>query len=429
MTGSARVGTMRAQVQRGFGGPEVVAVEDLPDPVPAPTKSWSTVRACGLNRLDLLQRAAPLVRGFSLPHVAGMDVAGVVVARGSGVGAEWPAVGDRVLVDPVSTCGVCARCTAGFEPYCENLRTVGSTRPGGFAEFVATPAARCHPIPEAMSFVEAACLPVAYMTAWHALRHGRAGATGRGRPGERGGSGRVDRDRAVRHRRRRDRDRNGRRGGEGRAGARPRVRPRHRSPRHRSPGRNVAGAVLEFTDGRGVDLVIDHVGPALFEASIRSLAIEGRMVFCGTTTGTTVEVDLPSVYHWGRTLIGAGGYRPPEFAEMLADVARHGLHPIVDSVHPFEQLAEAQQKMADGAFFGKIVVTFDESRRLDRSDGGDGGVVVGFVADLADELGVLDLAVGIDHDDATGEHTGERPVDQASCRSRRRTSNGTSTPS
>ncbi len=117
--------------------------------------------------------------------------------------------------------------------------------------------------------------------------------------------------------------------------------------------------MLEFTDGRGVDLVVDHVGPALFEASIRSLAIEGRMVFCGTTTGTTVEVDLPSVYHWGRTLIGAGGYRPTEFAEMLADVARHGLHPIVDSVHPFEQLADAQQKMADGTFFGKIVVTFD----------------------------------------------------------------------
>ncbi len=105
--------------------------------------------------------------------------------------------------------------------------------------------------------------------------------------------------------------------------------------------------------------MVDHVGPALFEASIRSLAIEGRMVFCGTTTGTTVEVDLPSVYHWGKTLIGAGGYRPTEFAEMLADVARHGLHPIVDSVHPFERLAEAQQKMADGAFFGKIVVTFD----------------------------------------------------------------------
>ena len=121
---------MRAQVQRGFGGPEVVAVEDLAEPVPGPDEVVVAVRACGLNRLDLLQRVAPLVRGFSLPHVAGMDVAGVVVARGSGLGDSGPRLGDRVLVDPVSTCGVCERCTAGFEPYCENLRTVGSTRHG-----------------------------------------------------------------------------------------------------------------------------------------------------------------------------------------------------------------------------------------------------------------------------------------------------------
>ena len=350
---------MRAQVQRGFGGPEVVAVEDLPDPVPNPDEVVVEVRACGLNRLDLLQRAAPLVRGFALPHVAGMDVAGVVVARGSGVGAEWPAVGDRVLVDPVSTCGVCARCTAGFEPYCESLRTVGSTRPGGFAEFVATPAARCHPIPEAMSFVEAACLPVAYMTAWHALL-----TVGRVQPGEvvlvnAAGAGvstaivqfAVAAGATV----------IGTAGGAEKVGRALDIGCAHAIDHYAidHQGSNVAGEVLEFTDGRGVDLVVDHVGPALFEASIRSLAIEGRMVFCGTTTGTTVEVDLPSVYHWGRTLIGAGGYRPTEFAEMLADVARHGLHPIVDSVHPFERLAEAQQKMADGAFFGKIVVTFD----------------------------------------------------------------------
>ena len=75
----------------------------------------------------------------------------------------------------------------------------------------------------------------------------------------------------------------------------------------------IAVAVREVTDGRGVDLVVDHVGPALFDASIRSLSLDGRMVFCGTTTGTRVEIELPSLYHWGRTLIGAGGYRAAEF--------------------------------------------------------------------------------------------------------------------
>ncbi len=345
---------MKAQVQRGFGGPEVVEVEDLAEPVPAPDEVIVEVRACGLNRLDLLQRAAPLVRGFALPHVAGMDVAGVVVALGSGIGDDGPAVGDRVLVDPVSTCGVCDRCIAGFEPYCENLRTVGSTRQGGFAEQVATPAARCHPIPAPMSFVEAACLPVAYMTAWHALL-----TVGRVEPGETvlvnaAGSGvstaivqfAVAAGATV----------IGTAGGADKVTRALQIGCAHAIDHY---GADVADSVHQFTDGRGVDLVVDHVGPALFDASIRALGIEGRMVFCGTTTGTTVEVDLPSIYHWGKTLIGAGGYRPTEFGEMLAGVERDGLHPIVDSVYPFDELDAAQQKMVDGTFFGKIVVTMD----------------------------------------------------------------------
>ena len=113
---------MRAFVQRGFGGDpndsSVVAFETVAEPTPGPGELVIEVRACALNRLDLLQQVAPLVRGFSLPHIAGMAVAGVVVARSAdlpdGVG---PAIGARVIVDPVSTCGICARCTAGLSPY------------------------------------------------------------------------------------------------------------------------------------------------------------------------------------------------------------------------------------------------------------------------------------------------------------------------
>lgn len=349
---------MRAQVQRGFGGPDVVAVETIADPTPAADEVIVAVRACGLNRLDLLQREAALVRGFALPHVAGMDVAGIVVDRGSDLGSGvggGPHLGQAVLIDPVSTCGVCDRCTSGREPYCENLRTVGSTRQGGFAELVATPASRCHPIPAGMSFVEAACIPVAYMTAWHALI-----TAGRVRPGEVvlvNASGAGVSTAVVQFAIAAGATVIGTAGGPAKVARALELGCTHAIDHY---GGDVAEAVLAVTDGRGVDLVVDHVGPALFDASIRSLAIEGRMVFCGTTTGTRVELDLPSVYHWGRTLIGAGGYRPAEFIEMLGAIADAGLRPIVDSVWPFEQLADAQAKMADGSFFGKIVVTFDD---------------------------------------------------------------------
>ena len=310
------------------------------------------VRACALNRLDLLQRAAPLVRGFSLPHVAGMDVAGVVAARAPDLpDTVGPPVGARVLVDPVSTCGRCARCTSGLAPYCENLRTVGSTRNGGFAELVATPADRVYAIPDEMSFVHAASLPVAAMTAFHALEAGHH------LPGEvvlvnGAASGvscallsllRADGSTVVTTT-----------GGPHKV-ARALASGYHHAIDYRSD--DVASAVAGITAGRGVDLVVDHVGPALFGASIASLAIGGRMVFCGTTTGTEATVSLTDVYHWGRSLIGAGGYQATDFPRMLAAMAAAGSPPVIDRVWPFEQTLDALGAMERGDFFGKIVVS------------------------------------------------------------------------
>lgn len=345
---------MRAQVQRGFGGPEVCSIERVPTPLPGPGEVVLAVRACALNRLDLLQREAPLVRGFTLPHVAGMDVAGVVIARAADLPAGvGPALGDAVIVDPVSTCGTCARCTGGLAPYCDDLRTVGSTRPGGFAEQVAVPATSCFPIPTGMGFVESATLPVAAMTAWHALVTVGKVAAGETVLVNGAGSGVSLAVMQFAHA-----------AGAtviGTAGGPAKVRLAlaagydHCIDYHAG---GVAAPVHALTGGRGADLVIDHVGPALFQQSVESMAMEGRMVFCGTTTGTEVPLSLTSVYWWGRTLLGAGGYQRSEFPDMLAAVAASGATPVVDSVWPFERLPDAQARMAKGDFFGKLVIEF-----------------------------------------------------------------------
>lgn len=335
---------MRAHVQRGFGGEEVVGFEDVPDPLPVAGEVLVDVRACGLNRLDLLQRVAPVVRGFALPHIAGMDVAGVVV------GGDGHAVGTRVLVDPVITCGVCDRCAAGLSPYCLDLRTVGSTRPGGFAELVAVPADHCYELPAAMSFVDAATLPVAGMTAYHALE---AGGLGDGETVLVNGAGAgvsvallallLARGATV----------------ITTAAGPEKVARALEVGYHHAVDRlhdDVVTSVRDVTGRRGVDLVIDHVGPALFRQSVDALAIGGRMVFCGTTTGREATIALTDVYHWGRTLIGAGGYRADEFPLMLAAFAAAGRAPVIDSVHPFDRLPDAQRAMAAGEFFGKLVI-------------------------------------------------------------------------
>lgn len=345
---------MKAQVQREFGGPGVCSIEEIADPVPGPGEVLLRVRACALNRLDLLQRAAPLVRGFALPHIAGMDVVGDVVARHPDLPIEsGPAVGARVLVDPVSTCGVCDRCTAGLAPYCDELRTVGSTRPGGFAELVVVPAASCFPVPGDMSDVGACTLPVAAMTAWHALV--RVGQVAAGETVLINGAGSGVSLAAMQLARAAGASVIGTAGSRDKA-AKALAAGYDQCIDYRCG--DVAGAVRAITAGRGVDLVIDHVGPAQFQASVDSLAMEGRMVFCGTTTGTEVTMALTSVYWWGRSLLGAGGYQRDEFPLMLDAMAAIGAEPVVDTVYPFDQISEAQQRMEAGDFFGKLVVTF-----------------------------------------------------------------------
>ena len=134
---------MRAMVQTGFGGPEVVAAQDVPVPTIAADEALIKVAACAVNRMDLLQRSGPaLLPGFTLPHIAGMDVAGTVVE----VGAAVPdlAVGARVVIDPTLGCGDCTYCQVGDFGYCGGVAVTGGNRPGGFAEYVVAPAGKCH---------------------------------------------------------------------------------------------------------------------------------------------------------------------------------------------------------------------------------------------------------------------------------------------
>ncbi len=325
-------------------------IEDIDDPVPDPDELLIEVRACALNRLDLLQRRSALVRGFSLPHIAGMDVAGVVVGHGPGADPTMLPIGTEVLVDPVSTCGVCHRCTTGKPAYCDNLRTVGSTRPGGLAEFVAVPAGHVYRIPDGLSFVQAAAIPVAYLTAWHALV-----MVGEVQAGEKvliNAAGSGVSTAAIQFAKQAGAFVIGTIGGPARV-AQALALGCDAVVDHYSD--DVSDQVHAIV-ADGVDLVIDHVGTALFTASVDAMDVDGRMVFCGTTTGTQATVSLPSLYHWGRRLIGAGGWGPQEFAQMLEVVTSARLLPVIDSVWAFSELAEAQARMEAGGCFGKLVV-------------------------------------------------------------------------
>jgi NADPH:quinone reductase-like Zn-dependent oxidoreductase len=119
---------------------------------------------------------------------------------------------------------------------------------------------------------------------------------------------------------------------------------------------DIVAAARDATGGAGVDLVSDHVGPALFQASLLALRPRGRLVFCGATTGSEASFNLPHAYHFGMQLVGAGPSSSREFKAMLDRYWRGGFQPVIDSEYWLEDAAEAQRKLAFGDVLGRILL-------------------------------------------------------------------------
>jgi len=260
-------------------------------------------------------------------------------------------VGARVLVNPAVQCGVCELCGAGLDGFCPQVKVVGGNHPGGYAELVAVPATHVHRIPDEVTYDEAATIPTIYSTAWQGLvvtaklRIGEwvmihAAASGVStaaiqlakRMGARviataGSQRKLDVARKL--------------------GADITVNNRTD---------DVAAAARVATGGEGVDLVFDHVGPALFQQSLFALRRRGRLAFCGATTGTEASFNLPYAYHFGISLLGVEPYSYADFGEMLAYYWTAGFEPVIDSEFPLEDVRAAQQKMEADDVIGKIIL-------------------------------------------------------------------------
>ena len=166
---------MKAVRIHQFGGPEVLAYEDVPDPKPRKDQVLIRVRACALNHLDIWVRKG--LPGVNLPHILGSDTAGEIVEVGEYITDLKP--GQRVLLAPMHFCNHCAKCVAGLQNQCRQFTVLGNTVDGGNCELIAVPAVNVIPIPDSLDFNDAASVPLVFLTAWHMLT-GRAAI----RPGQ-----------------------------------------------------------------------------------------------------------------------------------------------------------------------------------------------------------------------------------------------------
>ncbi|MGZ4764296.1 MAG: zinc-binding dehydrogenase [Ilumatobacteraceae bacterium] len=342
---------MKAVMYHRPGGPEVLEHVDVADPTPGPVDVVVRVEACALNRLDLLQRGGWYqMPGFTYPHIAGMDIAGTVVAVGAGVTSIE--VGDRVVVDP-SMSGVADDSKLGGRgDLFAELAVLGATADGGYAELCVAPASHVYPVPDDMPIEHAATFPTCWLTASHALFE-----IGQLRAGETvlihaaGAGVSVAAINLAKH-----------------AGATVFAtagtdekceRALQLGADHVLNNRtgDIAGWARGLTAGVGVELVFDHVGTALFGPSLFALGIHGRLVSCGNSSGDQATIpSLGYLFHSGISIRGSDPYRPEEFGPVWEKFCEQRFPVAIDSEFALADAGAAQDKLASNDFFGKILL-------------------------------------------------------------------------
>ena len=348
-----RRGTMNAVYITQHGGVGALTYGDLPEPAIGPNDVNIRVRACAINRLDLYTRAG--VRGSRLsldgPHILGGDVAGDVAEVGSEVTRVKP--GDRVVVNPRLTCGQCQLCVGGEEEHCIKPGMLGSTTNGGYAEQVAVPAVNVVPIPDSISYVEAASLPTVFLPCWSILIRRAAlkpwetvlilsASSGVGTAGIQVAKNvigaRVITTTSTEVKARKARE----------LGADEVINYTQE---------DIAERVKELTGGRGVDVVLDHVGADFWPAAMASLAPGGRYGICGVTTGYRVELQMGLMFLKHQTVFGVFMGRKEDLRQIVEMAAKGVIRGVVHQTFPLEEAAKAHEVMDSRNFFGKLVLT------------------------------------------------------------------------
>jgi NADPH:quinone reductase-like Zn-dependent oxidoreductase len=336
------------------GGVDQLRFEDAPDPeITSPRDVIVKLQAAALNHIDLWVRQGVTGMQIPMPHIIGADGAGVVVEVGNE--AKSVKVGDKVCLYCFTGCGACEFCLSQRDFMCIRVRSLGERLDGTYAEYVKVAPENCVPIPDYMSFDEAAAFPLVFVTLWRMLV-----TNARLRPGETllvigigGGVASAALQVATR------------------IGARVIVTSRsdEKLARARELGAehginhrrtSIAEEVQKLTDHRGVDVVLDSVAGDVWQESLRSLADQGRLVTCGATAGWDPNDDLDLVISKELRIYGSTLGSREDLRQLVSFLNATQIHPIIDSRFALREAAAAQQRMEEAKQFGKILLAIKD---------------------------------------------------------------------
>lgn len=340
---------MRAILFEEHGGLHKLKYNYAEKPVPGPHEVLIKVKACALNHLDLWILRGMQTAKIPLPHIMGCDVSGEVAALGSKV--KGLALHKPALIAPGISCGKCEYCKDNWDSLCPEYKVLGLQVNGGYAEYVKVPAANVLPLPPGLDFEEAASIPLVSLTAWHMLVTRaqikkketvliHAAGSGLGSVAIQiakywetrvittvGSDEKIKKAKAL--------------------GADEVINYRKK---------DFAAEIKRITHGRGVDVVLEHIGPETFPQSLQALAKKGRLVTCGVTSGPTTPLDIRFIF--ARQLSISGGYLGSlkELKEVVRLFKHKRLKPVVDKVFPLREAPKALERMINRQNFGKIIL-------------------------------------------------------------------------
>jgi NADPH:quinone reductase-like Zn-dependent oxidoreductase len=339
---------VRAVIFNEYGGTDVLRLADMPFPEISPADVLVRVRACGVNRLDLLIRSGKAGK-VSLPHIPGSEVVGEIAVLGDSV--QGYQVGQAVAVYPYFHCGRCSFCLSAQENICPRGGLVGISYQGGYAQYIRVPVRCLVPLPEGLFFEDAAAVTLSMLTAWHMLIS-RAGLS----PGEwvlvlgaAGGVGSAAIQVASLT------------GAKVIAAGSSHIKLAQAAELGADEVINYleedfVAAVERLTDGCGVDVVVEHIGADTWLGSLRCLARGGRIVTCGATTGNKVQMDINYLFNRQNSIIGSRGGTKGELSYILELVAQGRLVAVVDEIYPLSEVVTVQERLEKRDVFGKLIL-------------------------------------------------------------------------
>lgn len=342
---------MKAAYFEKHGNPDVLQFGDMDDP-PKPKRNeiLVQVKLASINHVDIWVRKGIPAYPVELPHVLGADGAGVIKDLGSDV--EDLSIDNRVVLLPSIRDNLCGYCRSERDNQCDHFEILGTKRWGTYGQFVVVPSENVMVLPDNMPFEEGATFSLTYLTAWHMLFHHGKAKSGESVLVTGGGSG------------------------VGIAALNlAKMKGMKIFASTTSPAKvkaiKEAGAmdvwvqggetslsswIHEKTEGEGVNIVIDPIGGTTLEDGIKCLTRYGRLVNCGTISGTEARLDLRRLFSKDLSLIGSRMGTHREFSELAVLIFIGRIKPKYDKIFPLQEAAQAHKYVESGQHTGKVLL-------------------------------------------------------------------------